>query len=446
MVFLRLAWRRRYLIVLAFAAMLFSGCAGRSLYPKVGVYLKSGDCDQAADIMARGGSEYGSNARLLYLLDSAMVSLQCGAFDTAQQRLHEAEELAQALWTESISRNAASMVTNDYVMPYGGEDYERVMIHVVSAIGYMIAEQLDEALVEVRRLDSLLEMYDRTYAENTVYKKDAFGRYLSGMLREAEGGTDDAFIDYYLAAGIYANEWQRYHTPMPEALAEDLLRMAQRVGRMEEARLVLPEQVVSRFAPAMDEDGLGKVVVLVFNGEGPYKIQDTAIVSIKYGPVTIAFPKIITGTVPCSQATFHLSNDQGAAAAPMALAADINEIARKSLEDKKGRIVAKALARATAKQVAIHGIANSSETKEQKQAVATLLNIFNAMVLEKADLRCWRTLPGQILTARIMAEPGSYEVQVEMCQNQTYNLGNVTLNPGETRFVLLDTRYGPVQP
>ena len=93
--------------------------------------------------MTENRKSYGANAELLYLLDSAMVGLHCADYPLVQERLQTAEQLAEKLWTESISRNIAALVTNDYTLPYSGEDYERVMIHLIAAITYLQADQLD---------------------------------------------------------------------------------------------------------------------------------------------------------------------------------------------------------------------------------------------------------------------------------------------------------------
>lgn len=436
---------KRSAILLALTACIVSACAGHSLYPEVQKSLQAGNCERALQMMESGRSSYGGNAELLYLLDSAMVAIQCDDFETAQSHLHSAEALADRLWTESISRNAVSFVTNDYALAYAGEDYERVMIHLVSAIAYLQMDRFDDALVEIRRLDTLLEMFKRAAGEaDDIYKTDAFGRYLSGLLHEADGAMDDAFIDYYLAAGIYLKEWQRYGTGLPSIVREDLLRTAKVVGRMDDARKQLLLGDRGDETVGSPDGSYGKIVLILFNGEGPRKISDTAVMPTRYGPVSIAFPRIVMGQTTCTGGALHLSGPNGSLSGPLMLVSDINRIAQQSLSDKQGRIVAKALARAVAKQVAIHSIANSQEKKEQKQSVAILLNFLNTIVLERADTRCWRTLPGQIEAARVYVNPGAYSVRVALCNNKIYDLGTVAVASGKTRFVFLDARYGMI--
>jgi uncharacterized protein len=420
--------------------LVLAGCAGRDIYPAVDQALRIGNCNAAMTLMAENRSAYGRNAELLYLLDSAMVGLQCADYPLTQKHLQAAEQLAEKLWTESISRNVAALVTNDYTLPYSGEDYERVLIHLVSAIGYLQADQPDGALVEIRRLDSLLAMFADKYHADDVYKKDAFARYLSGMLHEADGAYDDAFIDYFHAAEIYGTQWRRYGTGPPDSLIHDLLRMAAVTDRMEQAHQVVPQGAGEHRRTTENNPHAGSVVLIVFSGEGPHKVQDMAVVPTPGGPIGVAFPRIVTGAVGCDSGTFQLAGETQVLEADLALVSDINQIALKTLEDRRGRIVAKAVARAVAKQVAIKSIVNTPKDKD-KRGLEVMLNIANMLVLERADTRSWRTLPGRIRMARTMAPAGAYQVQLRLCGNQVYDLGHIEVAPGANRFLFLDTRF-----
>jgi len=423
------------------ALIWLSGCAGVNIQSDLQQTLVQGDCTAAQALIEDSHDHYGNNAELLYLLDAAMVSLQCRDYPLAQERLHAAEDLAEKLWTESITRHAVSMVTSEYSLKYAGEDYERVMIHIVSAIGYLQTGQLDEALVEVRRLDTLLNRYAAEYSEDQFYKINAFARYLSGMIREADAEFDEAFIDYFKAAEAYQNHQQVYGVDVPDILAQDLWRLASKVGRSPDAQRLIGE--APHFPEHSSEAGpeTGKLVLVVFGGQGPQKVQDTVIVPSSRGPISVAFPRVAAGPMPCSAGRLQLIGAGAAPATQLSLVSDIHAIAVKSLYDKKGRIVAKALARAVAKQMVIHGIASTQQNARDQQAVSTLLNLLNVLVLEKADLRSWRTLPGHIMMARIFLKPGTYSGQVLWCQSHSFDLGTVTITAGETRFLFLDSRY-----
>ncbi|MEE4111231.1 MAG: hypothetical protein V2I40_00360, partial [Desulfobacteraceae bacterium] len=83
-----------------------SSCAGGTIFSRLDRNLAGGDCQAAIALIGEGDGAYGSNKRLIYLLDAAMVYMQCGDLDAAQSNFRSAEDLAERLWTESISRNA----------------------------------------------------------------------------------------------------------------------------------------------------------------------------------------------------------------------------------------------------------------------------------------------------------------------------------------------------
>jgi len=157
------------LVPVIWGLFMLSGCAHRLDYNRLYARLQNGECQAASLHIEKNRDNYGSNAQLLYLLDSAVVHLQCRDFEAAQQKFQAAERLAEALWTESLSRQAASLVTNEYLLKYPGEDYERALINMMSALGYLQSGAFDDALVEIRRLDSLLSLYNNKYEQKNVY-------------------------------------------------------------------------------------------------------------------------------------------------------------------------------------------------------------------------------------------------------------------------------------
>jgi hypothetical protein len=430
--------RARLSIILAM--LMLTGCAGDTVFSRVDENLARGDCPAAIALIDAGRERYGDNDRLLYLLDSAMVYMQCGDVAAAQARFRDAEDLAESLWTESITRNALSLVTNDRVLAYAGEDFERVMIHLMSAIGYLQAGQTEEALVEARRLDTLLAVYNDKYEKKNGYREDAFARYLSGMLHESAGDWDDAFIDYRRAAEVYRDDYRRYGTGLPEMLVADLVRAARVVDRMADiGDLVSPDRIDPQ-ARSDQRSDQGKVVFITFAGYAPEKIQDMVVVPTPHGPVGVAFPRMVVNPPVCGQGRLSLTGKDHVFESDLVLVEDINRIALKNLDDRKGRILAKAIARAVAKQVAIHSIARSQDDRDHQQAIEAILNLVNILLVERADTRSWRTLPGRIYMTRMHVPAGDYAAELDAC-GMVAALEPLSVAPGTTRYLFRDLRY-----
>ncbi len=434
----------RRLILVISATLLIGGCAHSLDYNRLYAQLQKGECRTAVLHLDKNRADYGNNSQLLYLLDSAMVHLQCRDFETAQASFHAAERLGEALWTESLSRQAASLVTNEYLLKYAGEDYERALINMMSAIGYLQSGQFDDALVECRRLDSLLTLFNEKYTEKNVYKEDAFGRYLSGILHEADNALDDAFIDYRKAYVTYLEYATHYHTPAPPTLAEDLLRVAAAVDRTEDIKELLPATAELEEPPSETNRTLGKVVYLQLSGRAPLKIQGQFVLPTQNGPVMIAYPHLLLLPADCNFHRLTLSSKEGQFEAQLVLAEDIGRIALKNLDDKKARIMAKTLARVVAKQMLIDGLSRNNDENTER-ALKTALNIAN-LFLERADTRSWRTLPGKIYMTRVFVPPGEYRVATAACDGRTHELKNILVKAGKTNYIVHDDRFESVVP
>jgi hypothetical protein len=101
--------------------------------------------------------------------------------------------------------------------PNQGEDFEQVIVLYFMALNYLMLGDLQGALVDCRRVNTLLRELNDSYEHTIVYKTDAFSLYLSGILYDAMGEVNDAFIDYRNAYNAYREDYQEYYgTPVPE--------------------------------------------------------------------------------------------------------------------------------------------------------------------------------------------------------------------------------------
>lgn len=156
---------------------------------------------------------YKEKEKALYYVDAGMLHHYQGNFEQSNTLLSKAETAFDELYTKSIGRGAASMLLNDNVLEYSGEDYEDVYLNVFKALNYVELDNFDGAFVEIRKINeklSLLEQKHKKMATQFNISKDkkkdfetgqnkfhnsALGRYLSMLLYRAEGKMDDARID-----------------------------------------------------------------------------------------------------------------------------------------------------------------------------------------------------------------------------------------------------------
>jgi len=430
------------------AALCFflSSCSNvTEVYQSIDGDVSRGEYLRAIQTIRASSSVYGNKAHVLYNLDLGLLFHYAGLPDSSSAYLFAAEREIQDLYTKSISLAAISFLTNDNVLPYDGEDFEKVMVNVFLALNFAEKREVDEALVEARKVDLKLREYSRQYEGKNRYQEDAFVRYIAGVLYETGGEINDAFISYrkaYESYGVYARE---YKTPPPSFLLDDLVRTATRMGFTEEA-----EQYRNLGGKAARESdrNLGSILVVAYAGQGPVKQEIRPTVTIPDSSGTlhtfqIALPKFVPRMKGPRTYTVEAKGPDSSVAAVgnTQIAQDITAIAEKCLDDRIALVYLKSGGRALLKFLAAEKAKSELKKRDDK-----LTNFLGSLAIdltvgatEKADLRTWGTLPAQIQLARLNVPPGKYAVSVrssdrgfEIPQDQ------VTVTSGKTEFVIVD--------
>lgn len=339
--------------------------------------------------------------RLLYLMEKGALLHEAGRWVESNSALEEAERLSEELFTRSLSREGLSFVTNDLLLPFVGEDFEAAAINYYKALNYLALADLDSARVECRKVDEKLNYFSDSYGGRNVFKESPWLRLLTGLIYEAQGEFNDAFIAYRKSLLAYQELLPRYRVDVPDLLWGRLITTARRSGLLEEARDYERQArnlgVTPIASPAL-------IAVIVNAGLAPVKIEGAVFVPSPQGyPVKIAWPRFASrgcGTQP-PQVAFDGRVPLSAVAVE-----NLDAIARQSLEDRKGRTMGKMMARAVGKQVAAY------QADRELGPLAGLLTQVAAMLTENADLRGWSTLPGATWLALLPVEAGEHQIVV----------------------------------
>ncbi|HNC75616.1 MAG TPA: hypothetical protein PK362_12115, partial [Elusimicrobiota bacterium] len=162
----------------------------------------------------------------------------------------------------------------------------------------------------------------------------------------------------------------------------------------------------------------------------------------------IAADKMIRLAVPVYQDTPYTVRgvrvSAGGAQAVGTLVEDVGAIAKQNLKDRIGRTRAKAIARAVVKYLITQKVSEKVEKKNNGGAgrlVKALLQAAVAMT-ETADKRSWRTLPDQILMARLPLPPGAHDVTVDFLNGsggvaRTAALPGVKIAAGKRTYAMV---------
>jgi hypothetical protein len=396
--------------------LLFLGCASHyGRFSGIERDLARDDYASAEAQLEKMGFKAQSKDYLLYLLNKGLILHYAGRWQDSNHYFEQAEQKMDEIYRNLLG-HAAALAINDYLLPYQGEDYEKVIVNYYRALNYVYLGQLDEALVECRKVDHKLTVLNDSYDPKNIYREDAFLHYLSALIYEGRGELNDAFIDYRKAHEIYRADFlPNYGLAPPSALAADLLRTSSVLGfeaEFDEYRSSFPS---ADWVWEEERRKTGEVVVIVESGEIGEKRERQMGADFPGYSVRVAvpwLPRERTRAWPASLAV-------GDTVVEFAKVEDLSAVAVKNLQDKSGRIWARAVARAAAKYAiakAGEEIAEKAEKKKGEDSLSPkvvrgILN-FLGVVTERADTRGWNLLPGEILMARVSLPPGVYDLQV----------------------------------
>lgn len=384
-------------------------------------YLKAREYDKALEILKPLAEKEGDD-QLVYLLDYGTALQLAGKYDESIKVFLEADDIAAVKDYYSLSRIAGSILLNEGMVQYKGDDFEKVFIHVYLALDFLMKQDLDGALVETRRTNEILQKYRDEAKKN--YDQNAFAFYLSGIIWEADKKWDDAFISYKDAFT---------QNPTNRVFQKDLYRLSKMASRQDEANFLFKKNGINilEVAKLADENPIGKndseLVFIYQQGEGPIK---------KPNPSFPRIPKLYPQASEAVAVKVSVSGGalSGTKSASSREVYSVTDVAIKTLDDQYAGLIAKRAAGIAAKYVAAEQI---SKKNELLGAVAWIgLNL-----ADQADLRQWSNLPGTFQIARIKLPPGEYEVSADSLDYRGNSLSEkmfpqkVQIKPKQKTFI-----------
>jgi len=462
---------------------LFLGACGpaSNRYALIEESLRAGDVQRADLIVEEAHKDYGTKSQVLYRMDRGMTLHLAGRYEESTSVLEKAEQEVEDLYTRRISTQTKAFLYNDTELPFEGAAYEQVMLNVLKALNYAASGNLQEALVEARRVDHRLNVLaDRAGDKPDAYRDDGLARYLSGILYEAAGELNDAFIAYRKAYDAYlaAQIWSR--TPPPPMLRTDLLRITDALHVTDEHAQYRQAFADMPWQPPADPQQLAQVVVVSYNGSAPHKedqfldlpisldalrlvlvskqlegsranqrevrAMESALYGLNGRIVRVALPRLVPRKTAVALEQVSLGGADRAYGTHTELVQDVSALAAKQFSDQFNSVAVKAVARAAVKYMAAEGVARGARAAAGRDATGQLIALLVgslakalAISTEEADKRIWQTLPDEIHVARLWVPPGSYELLVRPLGKGGGPIGretarSVTLRAGETRF------------
>lgn len=417
---------------------------------------------------------------LPFLFERGLVAHYSDRFQESNTALSRAESISEDLYTRSISKEAAALLTTDLVRPYAGARYERLLSHYYRILNYLYLNELDEALVECRRATQLIRYYINE-EEDYDYFGAAFLAYLSGMLFESAGELNDAFISYQQAEEYYERASPKTGVNLPQDIGVSLVRLSSALGFSEDEAFYR-----KKYRTPHDLAGdNGELILFYETGYVPSKYEETLTFPIlktdsfedesKKGRrkrkdsdfartlvsrrgktysetkleylLHVAIPAIRSNRPRLTEVAVDVGDIEGRGV----LVADVETMAIETLKSQEGSILLRTVARALLKYLAYREVAKKSEDKDEseeetdrsKKILMDLLgravNVVN-IATERADTRSWQTLPNQIILLRMRLPAGNHTVKLEFSDRfnrgrEFESLEDVVIRRNETTFL-----------
>jgi hypothetical protein len=342
--------------------------------------FKRGEFASAAELLKEKSQKPGKD-QILFLLDRGTALFEAGLYEEAIEVLSQAERLTEIKDLTSISEEVVSVVTTDQYKNYYPLDYELIMINVYLALSYYATGNYEGALVECRRIDNLI--YKLKNKGMKTFEELPFAWYLSALIYESQKKYNDALIDYRRVMML---------VPDFKQAVFDSYRMARFIGKMTTARELedkYPDLGLRNYYKSLCRK-CGELIVIYADGEIPIKRPQRG---------NSMLPEFYTRTYSLYPLSVYSGDDKKLTVSSEIL--DLETVARKNLDERIGRIVAKRILGIGAKVAIGYGVAKATDNEA--------LGILTGLLLQStthADTRSWSTLPKSISVARLRLPEG----------------------------------------
>lgn len=367
----------------------------------------------------------GPNELLSYLEQGRLAQI-VGQDDISRKAYEQAIALLASREAEArvrasgVASQGAAVALNDNAIRYEGEYYERVLLHTFQALNFALNGELEAALVEARRANARQREALVAFEKEVLEAKEEARQYpidsgsssidaafasmearvgrvkysfqvgyaflVSGLMYEARGELNDAYIDYKKAYEL---------APSNRALLKPLVRLSKQLGFNDE----YPKWKALAGEAQPPTAQQGEVVVLYEEGFVPAKRE----VSL---PFFYSADKLITLSFPIYEVFWEGSAPLDASGTRTEPLTETQILAAKALSEKRLEMIVRQVARAYAK-----GQLQDAAGRNNGQGGQLLAQIYSVLS-ERADLRSWLSLPANTQVGRMTMAAGTHTLRL----------------------------------
>ncbi|MGL1891780.1 MAG: hypothetical protein OCD02_09135 [Spirochaetaceae bacterium] len=437
------------LIKLLVVSLLFftvNSCASlyttKSHYIDIDMHLAQGSSDSALKaLQVVKDSSYTEKDKVLYFLEEGMLFRYAGLYKESNVSLTKAEYAIEDLLTKSISKGVLSGVLNDNALEYPGEDYENIYINIFKALNYLQLNNLEDALIEIRRVNFKLTQLETKYSgeindlnnsedfdvplAELSFHNDALARYLGIIAYRLDGLLDDARIesDYLEKAYRYQDEIYNFTPPtFPDISNEETyVNLFAFTG--------FPPEKIANTIIANGKSGslyLGDNTGLPFNSLHFPGVRSNTVLKLE-------FPNLVKTVDPVNNVKIYINGEYYD---KLELIEAFDNISLEAFKLKQPLIIGKTVIRAISKSI----VSDVSESVIEDRygffagLLADLAGDVFMVVSENSDLRASHYFPSNIRGLEIVMEPGFYDFTYVYYNNANYELYREDFNNVEIKY------------
>jgi hypothetical protein len=402
---------KRILLLTMISAFVAISCASNpAQLGHIDTHVQSGSFEPAIESInevreSSRGTWYNSQNDILFYLDRGMICHYAGLYQESFEDLATAEQLIEEAFTKSVTQDVASYILNDNTKDYAGEDYEDLYTNIFNALNYYHLGSIENAMVEIRRLNEKLvlladkyqeaaervrdadDSVDTTTIEASKFSNSALARYLGMLFYRSVGNIDGVRIEREELSNAFSLAPEVYPYEIPSSV---------------EGESSIPS-------------GMARLNVIAFVGLSPMKVEENIIIPLPFPPpnhsTRIALPVMVDRLQTINRVEVVLDSGERF---DLELLENIGAVARETFKSAYSLTVLKSTVRAIARTTAsaVGAQAANRAGGELAGFAAGLAGRAFSEAAEKADLRISRYFPDRALVGGINLEPGDYVVTV----------------------------------
>jgi len=425
-----------------FLLLLMGACSQRTLHQgQINAALYRGDAQAAYTILATNPERWmkGKN-QLLYFWERATLAWMLGDHNESKEFFMTSDYYVEDMY-RNYANEALALFTNDKIKNYRGEDHEKILFQFYQILNFMNLGELENALVQVRRLNLELGRLNDRYKDNKdrtfkFYQRDAFAYVLMGLVYEATDENNNAWIAYKKAIEIYESDYAEFFDmQIPEQLKYDFLRLSNELGfssdlhywekkwklqydpqTMRDGNFVffwmnglapIKEEVALEFIISRGSGGWATfsnaqfgLSIPVFIGNN-HTQQGSAFSQLEF--IKIAVPRYFIRGSMYPNAQIQVNGK----ALKHNLVEDVSALSKKIEQEHFLVDLGKTLARVAIKK------ASEAQLRKENENAGAALSLLN-YITEQADTRSWESLPDKIYYSRTTIAGDSAHVSLNM--------------------------------